>query len=263
MVRRLLCLSLAWIASTAVARALDSAEPILTRRRQLEETRRWTERYRRFVIHEDGGLSREVEICEERSPDRRSATLAFILSPTERRGEGFLIQRFPDGAAQRHLYVPWQRHPRQVSSGSDVPSFVGPDLDAHDLELLQDVETWAADDVVGRLRGEEVVDGVPAYVLELTPRRPDPVYRMIVIWLGKDDLIARRVELYADGPGPRRRLTQSAVRMIGAVPVPYRIDAESPDVGTHTAIDVSEVEFDAKRAAVRFEPTALDRGTCR
>jgi hypothetical protein len=251
-------------ASPSAAPAVETAEDLLARRLHLEETsRRWKDRYRRMVVRLPGDMRREVETCERKITRHERWTLAFILRPADRRGEGFLVKRAEGQSPMRYVYIPWQKRPRQASSADDVPSFMGDDLDAHDLELLQDIEGWGNEDVRARLREEGADGDVESHVLEMTPRRPDAVYRRFVVWLGKSDLIARRIELYDEGSTPRRRLTQSDVRMVGDIPLPHRIDVESPGTGTHTRIDVVEVQFGTGVCGNHFAPVSLERGRCR
>jgi Outer membrane lipoprotein-sorting protein len=248
-------------AATSVS-APETATGILDRRRRLEDTiRHWETRYQRLSVRERDGIALEVEVCDRRPAPRERWTIAFLLRPADKRGQGFISKIAPDRPTLRYFYIPWQRRVRQAPSAASVPSFFGSDLDAHDLELLAEMESWTAEDVDASRRGDETVAGVPAYVIEMVPRRADPTYRRIVAWLGMDDLIPRRVDLYTEGSPPRRRIIQADVRLEGTVPMPHRIDVETPAADTHTTITVDEVAFGGRRD--RFEQIDLERGSCR
>ena len=117
------------------------------------------------------------------------------------KGTGFLAFTHKGRPAEQWLYLPALKRVRQITPAARTESFVGTDLSYQDLDIIQEM----SDLVGGRtprssLRGEETVDGVATYVIELRPQREDIGYQKIVLWLGRDDLVPRRLEFYDEAP---------------------------------------------------------------
>ena len=130
-------------------------------------------------------------------------------------------------------------------------------------------------DAASRLRGQETVDGVSCDVIELTPKREDIGYERIVLWLGHDDLVPRQVEFYETAPSsgwlgfggsdgstaPTRRIRQSEVQSIGAIPVAHHVEVETPSAGTKTIVTFTRVAFDQKLPDDLFSQPAMEWGS--
>ena len=77
---------------------------------------------------------------------------------------------------------------------------------------------------------------------------------------GRDDLVPRRLELYEDAPEPKKRIAQSDVKSIGAIPVPLHIEVATPAAGSHTVVEIADVQFNQKLDAELFSQRSLERG---
>ncbi|MBC8645986.1 MAG: outer membrane lipoprotein-sorting protein [Thermoanaerobaculia bacterium] len=63
-----------------------------------------------------------------------------------------------------------------------------------------------ADDYTARLRGEEMLDGRPAYVLDLTARAPGAPYPKLTLWLDREKRLPRQVLFYLPSGKPIRQV---------------------------------------------------------
>ncbi|MCI0635375.1 MAG: outer membrane lipoprotein-sorting protein, partial [Actinobacteria bacterium] len=136
----------------------------------------------------------------------------------------------------------------------------GTDLTYGDLDLMQEVVNWTDQDTDAVLRGEETIDGTATYAIEFKPKRDDVAYKKIVVWLGKDDLVARRIEFYADGTTLTKRLKESGIKSVGNHPVAHTVDVETPAAGTHTTMQLVDVKYDTGLDEDLFTQAALERG---
>jgi outer membrane lipoprotein-sorting protein len=261
--------ALALLALLALAGAADGGETarqILDRRKALDDTsRRWDDRQQRMTLRlfdrRGGERVREVEIFERREPGDEQKTILFFLAPAEVRGTAFLAHVHPGRPADQWLYLPELKRIRKITAQTRRESFVGTDLSYQDLDLIQEMTSWSEADAASRLRGEESVGGVPAHVIELARRRPDIPYPRIVLWLGRDDLVPRRLEFWDDGGDqPRKRIEQAEVRLVGRIPVAHRVEVTTPGAATRTEITITDVRFDQKLEDELFEQRALERG---
>jgi outer membrane lipoprotein-sorting protein len=249
----------------ASAGAAETARQILDRRKALDDTtRHWDDRHEKMkltlVDRRGGERVRQLELFDRREPGDEQKTILFYLSPAEVKGTGFLAFTHKSRAADQWLYLPELQRVRQITARTRNESFMGTDLSYHDLDLIQEMTSWSEDDARSSLRPEESVDGTPTHVIELAPQREDIGYQRIVLWLGRDDLVPRRLELYESGAEPKKRVAQSDVRAIGPIPVAHRIEVATPGAGTHTLIEIADVQFNQKLEPDLFTQRYLERG---
>jgi hypothetical protein len=243
----------------------ETARQILDRRKALEDTtRKWTDRQERLAMTirdaRGGERHRVLRLYERRLPGDERQTIVFFESPAEVKGVGFLAYTHKGRAAEQWLYLPELSRVRQITPRSRTESFVGTDLSYQDLDIIQEMGAWSEADARSTLRGEETVDGVATHVIELVPQRDDIGYRKIMLWLGQDDLMPRRLEFFAEGSEPVKRITQRDFHDVGAIPVAGTTEVETPARGSTTVIASSEAAFDGGLEAERFTQRALERG---
>ncbi len=230
------------VAMSAAAEGANEARNILDQRKHLEETtRRWEDLSQKMtfrIVYRAGGTREDqIEVYERRSDGERK-TIAFVVAPAEVKGTGFLA----------------------FARAGRAQSFVGSDLTYRDMSLLAEMPSWSDADATASLRGEETVDGTASHLIELTPKREDIGYARILLWLGKEDLIPRKLEFYEQQAEPRKRITQHDVRLVGAIPVAYRTDVETPQTGSHTAVEITDLKFNQGLKDDLFTQRQLERG---
>jgi len=253
------------IALSAAAEGANEARSILDRLKHLEDTtRRWDDLSQKTTlrIFYRGGGKREsqLEAYALRLPGDERKSIAFVLSPPEAKGTGFLAFVHAGRAPEQWLYLPDVKRVRQIAANLQNESFIGSDLTYRDMNLLAAMSSWSENDAAANLRGEETVDGVACHLIEVTPKREDIGYKRILLWLGKEDLVLRKLELYADQPEPSKRITQSDVRRVGEIPVAYRMEVETPATGSHTEVEVTEAKFNQGLKDDLFTQRQLERG---
>jgi outer membrane lipoprotein-sorting protein len=243
--------------------AAETAREILDRAKQLDDsTRRWDDRHQamRITIAGHGPERvRELELYERRYGDEQKS-IAFFLGPAEVKGTAFLTYTHKGRPADQWLYVPELQRVRQITARSRDESFVGSDFSYHDLDLIAEMPRWTENDARSALRGEETVDGVACHMIELTPQREDIGYKKIVTWLGKADLVARRLEFFGTDAAPIKRLEQYEIRDEGAIPVAHRIEVVTPAKGTRTSVLISSVQHNQGIDDDLFTQHRMERG---
>jgi uncharacterized protein len=254
--------ALAWATTVGAA---QSARAILDHMKALEDgERHWTDRQTQltFTIHGRGAERvRELVLYERRYPGDEARSIMFFEAPPEVKGTGLLAHTYPGHTAEQWLYVPEFRRIRQITRRARTESFVGSDLSYEDLGIIQDMRTWGEEDASSTLLRDETVDGVPTHVIALRPHRDEIHYQKIQVWLGVDDLVPRRLEFFETDDGePSKRIAQRDVRMVGAIPVAYRVEVETTAAGSHTEIATGEVAFDQGLRDDLFAERALERG---
>src|SRR5262249_17113197 len=238
---------------------------ILDRRKALDDTtRHWDDRHQKMkltILDKRGGERvREMDIYDRREPGDEQKTILFFLAPADVKGTSFLAFTHKGRAADQWLYLPELQRVRQITARTRNESFMGTDLSYHDLDIIQEMVSWTEDDARSSLRGEESVDGTACYVIELAPKREDIGYKKIVLWLGKADVVPRKLELYEDGAEPKKRMGRRGGGGVGGLRVAHHVDAAPPAAGSHTAIEVSDVQFNQKLDPDLFSQRSLERG---
>jgi outer membrane lipoprotein-sorting protein len=71
-----------------------------------------------------------------------------------------------------------------------------------------------SEDYSAALRGEETLDGVRCYVLDLTARSPRAPYPKLTLWLDRDKRLPRRVTFYLASGKPLRDVTFTKFREV-------------------------------------------------
>jgi outer membrane lipoprotein-sorting protein len=256
---------IALLLAVAPARAAETARQILDRRQALDDgERRWDDRHQKltFKINDRRGSTRtrELELSEKRYPADERKSLVFFSSPPEVKGTGFLAFTHKGKPADQWLYLPELQRVRQITSNTRNQSFVGTDLTYHDLDILTEMTSWTEADAASSLRGEETVDGVACHVIELATKRDDIGYKKIVLWLGKADLVPRKLEFWGDDAEPVKRIAQRDVRDVGKIPVAFATTVETPAAGSSTEVTVGETQFNQKIADDFFSQRTLEQG---
>lgn len=254
------------VVGTSAAPAAETARQILDRRKALDDTtRKWTDRHQRLhmtIVNARGGERiRELDLYERKEGFGEQKQILFFQAPVEIRGTGFLSFVHKGHAADQWLYLPEVKRVRVIAATSRHESFMGSDFSYHDIDLIAEMPAWSEADAPATLLPGESIDGVACHVIELKPARDDIGYRRIVQWLGTDDLVPRRLEFGDDGPIPRKRLHQTQIRMVGAVPVAHELDLETPAANSHTHITISDVQLDLHLEDDLFTQRALERGS--
>jgi Outer membrane lipoprotein-sorting protein len=251
--------------AASILGAGESARQILDRRKSLDDTtRRWTDRreHLKMTIRDGRGgeRQRELTLYERRLADGERQTIVFFETPAEVKGTAFLAYTHRGQPAEQWLYLPELKRTRQIAPRSRTESFVGTDLSYQDLDIIQEMASWSEDDAHSTLRGEETIDGVPTHVIELVPQRPDIQYKKIVLWLGRDDLMPRRLEFYGDASDPVKRVQQGDLHDVGAIPVARHVEVQTPAKGSTTTIESSDAAYDQHLDEQLFTTEALERG---
>ncbi len=231
-------------ASSAEA-TLGTAREILDARKHLYATAyAWRDQHQVMRVttidasaHEQ---ERTVELYERRYGDGARKVLLTFLAPDNVKGMAVLSQERRGGAPERWLYLPRQKRARRFAGLMKDEGLLGTDLTAGELDLMSATLSWSGADVGSTLRGTERVQDADAYGLEVARVAG---YPRIVLWVGTGDLVMRQLELYGDA-ALVKRIRQSEVRFVGGVPVPARVEVETPGAGTRSIFQVVEAEFD-------------------
>lgn len=254
-----------WGVLAGTAAADETARQILDRRKALDDTtRKWSDRSEKMklTIADRRGSERvrELAVFDLKLPGDEQKTILFFESPADVKGTGFLAFTHKGKPADQWLFLPELKRVRQITARARSESFVGTDLSYRDLDIIQEMANWTEADATSNLRGEETVDGTATYIIELMPQREDIGYKKIVLWLAKDDLTPRRLDLFENGAEASKRIDMGEVRAVGVIPVAHRIQVSTLSTGSRTEIGVSDVKFNQGLKEGVFSQRYLEQG---
>jgi hypothetical protein len=254
------------LAAVARGAAASDARALLDAVKQLNATtRRWTDRVQRLqltVVDRRGTeVHRDLEVLTKRYGDDASRSIMFFHAPPTVAGIGLLQWITPQEPDRQWLYLPALQRTRQISGGARTESFAGTDFSFEDLAIVADVLDWGAEKAAARIAGEETIDGHVCDVIELKPTAAaDVSYGTIRLWLARDDQVVRKYELL-DAQGQLAKTLQLAdIRMVGAIPSAYRLDMRNERTGSHTAVEVTALEYNKGLDDDVFTQRRLEKG---
>lgn len=242
-------------AATDVVGAVHGPRDILDARGRLYATAyAWSDQRQVLrVTTVDAGARRQertIELYERRYRDGARKVLLVFVAPDNVKGMAVLSQERGRGTPERWLYLPRQKRARRFAGQMHDEGLLGTDLTAGELDLMRATLDWTTATMRPTVRGPERVADADAYGLEfgkaaLGTSPAASQYERVVLWIGSDDLVLRQLELYGDAATPLKRILQRDVRFVGKVPVPARIEVETPSAGTRSTFDLVEAQFDA------------------
>lgn len=240
-------------ASEATAALRDPRDLLDVRGRLYATAYAWSDQRQVMrVTTVDAGARRQertVELYERRYRDGARKVLLTFVAPDNVKGTAVLSQERGGGTPERWLYLPRQKRARRFAGQMRDEGLLGTDLTAGELDLMRDTLAWTTAAMRPVVRGPERLADADVYALEfgkatLGELPATAQYERVVLWLGANDLVLRRLELFGAAPEPLKRISQSDVRFVGAVPVPARIDVETPAAGTRSSFELVEAAFD-------------------
>jgi hypothetical protein len=243
------------LGAASSARAAYGPHEVLDVRRRLYATAyAWSDQHQVLrVVTAEGSthrLERTIELYERRRPDGGRKVLLVFVAPDNVKGTAVLSQERAGGAPERWLYLPRQKRARRFAGAMHDEGLLGTDLTAGELDLMRDTLSWTTAAMRPTVRGPERVADAEAWALEIA-RPPGPArgrsaaWARLVLWIGTDDLVLRQLELRGPDATVLKRIRQHDVRFVGHVPVPARIEVETPAAGTRSVFELVSAEFDA------------------
>ncbi len=134
---------------------------------------------------------------------------------------------------------------RQSAMGSD---FSYEDLGSGDM----------TEDYTAELLGDETLDDVPCVKLKCTPTESGPSYEHIIVWVGVEDYLPRKIDYY-DDDGHLKTLTLSDFQTIEGRKLAMRMEMVNVREGSRTQMVQQSISFKDEPEPSLFTKEALSR----
>jgi len=167
---------------------------------------------------------------------RDELALIIIMAPAREKGTAFL-KRY----AEIYNWVPSIERVVKLPPSMMMQSWMGSDFTNDDLIRAASI----LEDYNHTLVGEEEVEGVLCYKIELLPKPDAPVvWGKIVNWISKNDFLERRAEFYDEDEFLINEMIFSDIKKMGGRTVATKIVVNPvEDEGNTTTIIYEDVKF--------------------
>lgn len=147
--------------------------------------------YRMILVNAKGDRSeRSLELRTLEGPETGDKTLLIFKDPPDVRGTTLLTHENRAGDDDQWLYLPALRRSRRIGSSNKSSSFVGSELAYEDLAPNEVTKHQY------KYLREEILDGVPVWVIESTPRFKDSGYSRRELFVRQDNHQMARMNCY-------------------------------------------------------------------
>lgn len=185
----------------------------------------------------------EVSEAEERSRVR-------FESPPDIRGTELLTFSYDGAEDEQWLYLPALRRTKRISASGRSSSFVGSEFTYEDL-VHSSVEEYEYHYI-----GEEVLEGVPTWVVERVPTYEGTGYARQQVWVDQDEYRIRRIDFWDLRDRPLKTLRFSGYEQyVGGIWEPGRALMSNTVTGASTLLEWVEYRF-----GTGLTPGMLTRG---
>ena len=135
-----------------------------------------------MILTNSKGKSR-TNTMASKSMDGNKKQIIWFLEPKDDKGVAFLKIEHDDKDDEMRMWLPAFKKVRRISSKKKGDSFMGSDLSYEDMSNREMNENEYT-----RL-GDESVDEIECYVLEITPKKEaKSIYSKHISWIAKDGL---------------------------------------------------------------------------
>lgn len=207
-----------------------------------------------MVLFDKGGGKRTrtlVSYSKNAAPEAYKA-LAVFKTPSDLKNVGFLVHARTFSDRDLWAYFPEYKRVRRIAATSQDDSFFGSDLSYDDFTGPANL-----DDFKFSLEREEIMDGKPCYVVEVTPKTRRK-YTKYLAWVAKDLWVQVRIEYYQEKEIYRAG-TFRDIRMIDGIPTPFKSEMENRKSNHRTELTIDAVKYHTQFNDDLFTQRSLER----
>ncbi len=207
-----------------------------------------------MVLFDKGGGKRTRTLTEysKKADPEAYKVLVVFNTPPDLKNVGFLIHAHTFADRDLWAYFPEYKRVRRIAASSQDDSFFGSDFSYDDFGGPPNL-----DDYKFSIEKEEVFDGKPCYVVEVTPKIRRK-YTKYIAWVAKDLWIHLKIDYYQDKDIYRSGVF-SDVRIIDGIPTPFKIDMENRKTGHRTALTIQSIKYHTQFSDDLFSQRSLER----
>ena len=206
-----------------------------------------------ILFDKDGGKrTRTLTEYSKKADPEAYKVLVVFKSPPELKNVGFLIHAHTFANRDLWAYFPEYKRVRRIATSSQDDSFFGSDFSYDDFGGPPNL-----DDYKFSIMKEEVVNGKPCYVVEVTPKIRRK-YTRYIAWVAKDLWIHLKIGYY-QGNEIYRTGEFADVRIIDGIPTPFKINMENKKTNHRTELTIESIQYQTRFSDDLFSERSLER----
>jgi hypothetical protein len=207
-----------------------------------------------MVLFDKGGGKRTRTLTEysKKADPEAYKVLVVFNSPPDLKNVGFLIHAHTFSERDLWAYFPEYKRVRRIATSSQDDSFFGSDFSYDDFGGPPNL-----DDYKFSIEKEDVVDGKPCYVVDVTPKIRRK-YTKYIAWVAKDLWIHLKIDYYQDKDIYRSGVFRD-VRIIDGIPTPFKIDMENRKTNHRTELTIQSIKYHTQFSDDLFSQRSLER----
>jgi len=207
-----------------------------------------------MVLFDKGGGKRTRTLTEygKKSLPGAYKVLIVFKSPPDLKNVGFLIHAHTFSDRDLWAYFPEYKRVRRIATSSQDDSFFGSDFSYDDFGGPPNLG-----DYTFNLLKEEVFDGKPCFVVEVTPDIHRK-YTKYIAWVAKGLWIHLKIDYYQDNDIYRTGFFTD-IRTIDGIPTPFKMNMENKKTGHRTELTIESIKYHTQFADDLFSQRSLER----
>jgi len=207
-----------------------------------------------MVLFDKGGGKRTRSLTEysKKADPEAYKVLVVFESPPDLKNVGFLIHAHTFSDRDLWAYFPEYKRVRRIATSSQDDSFFGSDFSYDDFSGPPSLDNYKFS-----ILKEEVIDGKPCYVVEVTPKIRRK-YTKYVAWVAKDLWVHLKIDYYQDSNLYRTGIFTD-IRMIDGIPTPFKLHAENKKTGHRTELTIESIQYHTRFPDDLFSQRSLER----
>jgi len=172
------------------------------------------------------------------SMENAEKQIIWFLAPADDKGVAFLKIEHEGADDEMRLWLPAFNKVRRISSSQKSDSFMGSDMS------YEDMTSRTLDEYSYELLGEESLDEVLCYKLEIIPKtEAESNYSKFITWISKDDYLILKEESYDKSDRLEKVRTLKYEEQKGYI-VPNEIFVKNVQNNHSTLLTFDELEVD-------------------
>jgi hypothetical protein len=214
----------------------------------------------RMVITAKNGATTE-RIIDQYAKDgpNGARTVIVFQRPANVAGTRFLTMNTASGGEDRWIFLPSLGKVRRIAASEGGGNFMGTDFSYDDISALDrdiDLDTHSV------LR-EEPLNNTPCYVIQSVPRDSNYPYSKTISWIGKDNSLIYKSELYNKRGDIAKVMEMSDYQDVQGRLTPMQTKVATLAAGTSTTIFMDIMKYDDPIPESVFTTAYLETGRAR
>jgi outer membrane lipoprotein-sorting protein len=245
----------ALVVAVSGAAAQDAASIVRAARDRIDADT-ISSRSRMTITAKNGSTTERLIDQYSKDGPNGSRTVVVFQRPANVANTRFLTMETGSPSNDQWIFLPSLGKVRRIAASEGSGSFVGTDLSYDDISSADrdpDLDTHT-------LLREETFNGKICYVIESTPKDKSYQYSKMVQWIGKDDKVNYRVELFDKRGTHVKTLEILELKNIQGRLSPVKTRMSTLASGTNTTIDVEILKYDDPIPEQVFTTAFLERG---